>query len=166
MKIQEIIKSILKIIGVGLAFTPAFLFGGLIVLSVIGALDNAVTKLYRSGRHWVILVICFVLSLIYIAVMPTYRQKRNKRKLIDAIMLHWRIERAKNNKSPLPSEEEKWVSDELEERIEALGWDWGYEDLWSHYYFENKGQVSPFNLMDDIMANLEEIKREFGNDSD
>lgn len=66
-------KSIWEVVLWSLALTPGIGVGGLIVITVIGALDDAITKLQSKGQWWVILVVAFILSLIY--VVYTNRRK-------------------------------------------------------------------------------------------
>lgn len=62
-----------------LAATPMTAFLGLIIITLIGAIDQAITKIQLSGHWWVILISAYVLSFVYLFYKPTI-SKNHERK--------------------------------------------------------------------------------------
>ena len=62
MKEKE--RSIWKNLLLGLVATPLTAFIGLIVITLIGGVDQAITKIQLSGHWWLILIFAFVLSVL------------------------------------------------------------------------------------------------------
>jgi len=84
MNIEE--RNVGKILLLALAGTPAIVFVGLIVITLIGAIDQEITKVQESGQWWVILIFAYVISLIYFLFKPTKRIDNEKKKELAAEM--------------------------------------------------------------------------------
>ena len=63
-------RSIWKNMLLALAVTPATTFIGLIAITLIGGIDQAITKIQISGNWWVILIFAYVLSFLYVIYKP------------------------------------------------------------------------------------------------
>jgi hypothetical protein len=139
MKINLKHRNIWKNLGLALATTPIVVIVGLIVITLVGALDDLITKIQRSGHWWILLIVGYVLSLIYCLVEPKYRQDRFRDKYVSSLLLHWEIKTANQNKAHLPPTE--FVREQLTERIKI----WGY-------YPGEKYSEDPFEIVDGFLT--------------
>jgi len=158
MKVAIRQRNIWKNLGLALVTTPAAGTVGLIFITLIGGLDDAITKLQRGGRWWILLIITYLLSLIYFFYEPKIRRNHLRNKYASALILYWEGKLAKEGKpQPSSDRETECMRDLLDERIKA--WAWSDPDLWSRYYPNEKYSENPFEIVDGIMAWFEE-KRE------
>ncbi len=122
-------RNIWKILGLALAATPIVSFVGLIIITLIGALDNAITKIQLRGHWWVILISAYFLSLIYFLREPKISRNRERKKVVNSLILYWKEQLAKQ-KNPPPSEKEiEAVCEMFLERVKV--WAWFDTDLWN-----------------------------------
>ena len=150
-------KPLWKNLGLALAGTPAVVIGGLFVIALIGGIDSAITKIQIAGRWWILLIIGFVISLIYVYYEPKFKRDRERKKFADALILHWKWQFAKQNK-PMPSEyETELIQEELIERIKV--WAWSDPQLWARFFPNEKYSEDPFKIIDMYEARIEEWKR-------
>jgi hypothetical protein len=151
-KQRNIWKNLLWAIGL----TPGIVLGGLIVITIVGALDDTITKIQKSGHWWILLIVGYVLSLIYLIYAPKFRLDRERKEFVSALILYWETQFAKQNK-PQPSEDMiKRMREELLERVKI--WAWFDPKLWSHFYPEEKYSEYPFGIVDNLMAKWEAKK--------
>jgi hypothetical protein len=143
-------RSIWKNLLFALVATPMTAFIGLIIITLIGALDQAITKIQLSGHWWVILILAYVLSLIYFLCEPTVRRNRERKKVVSGLILYWEEQLAKQN-NPHPSEKEiEAVRKMLLERVKV--WAWFDTELWTKYFPDEKHSKSLFGIVDNFMA--------------
>lgn len=150
-------RSILGNLGLALATTPMVAVIGLVIITVIGALDDAITKIQSAGYWWVILIIAYVLSLIYFLYEPTFRRNRERGKIANGLIFYWKVQLAKQNK-PQPSDKEiEEMREIILERIKV--WAWFDPELWSRHFPNEKYSEWPFGIVDNFMAETEKLKR-------
>ena len=143
-------RSIWKNLLFALAATPVTAFIGLIIITVIGAVDQAITKIQLSGHWWVILILAYVLSLIYFLCEPTIRRNRERKKVVNGLILYWEEQLAKQN-SPHPSEKEiEVVREMLLERLKV--WAWFDAELWTSYFPNEKHSKFLFGIVDNFIG--------------
>jgi hypothetical protein len=58
-------RSLWSNLGLALLATPAVAIVGLIIITIIGALDVAITKLQSAGLWWLLIIFAYVISLFY-----------------------------------------------------------------------------------------------------
>ena len=142
-------RSIWKNLLLALAGTPITAFIGLIIITLIGAIDQAITKIQLSGHWWVILISAYVLSLIYFLYEPTIHRNRERKKVVNGLILYWEEQLAKQN-NPHPSEKEIEVVREMFlERVKA--WAWLDTELWTRYFPDEKYSKYLFGIVDNFM---------------
>lgn len=142
-------RSIWKNLLFALAATPITAFIGLIIITVIGAIDHAITKIQLSGHWWVILIFAYILSLIYFLCEHTIRINRERKKVVNGLILYWEEQLAKQN-DPHPSEKEiEVVHEMLLERLKV--WAWFDAELWTRYFPYEKHSKSLFGIVDNFM---------------
>ena len=71
-------RSIWKNLGWALAATPIVSFVGLIIITLVGALDNLITRIQVAGYWWLILIGAYIISLIYFIYEPKINIKLKK----------------------------------------------------------------------------------------
>jgi hypothetical protein len=143
-------RSIWKNLLFALAATPGTALIGIIIITLIGVIDQAITKIQLSGHWWVILIFAYVLSLIYFLCEPTIRRNHERKKVVNGLILYWEDQLAKQN-NPHPSEEEiEVVREMLLERFNL--WAWFDAELWNRYFPNERYSKSLFGLVDNFMG--------------
>ena len=149
-------RGIWRNLGFALVATPMVAFAGIIVITLIGALDDAITKIQLAGYWWVILIAAYILSLIYFLYEPTFRRNREREKVVNGLILYWKEQLAKQNK-PQPSDNEiEVVREEFLERVKI--WAWFDPELWTKYFPDEKYSKYLFGVVDNFMACWENRK--------
>lgn len=142
-------KSLGKNLGLALAVTPIIAFIGLIIITLIGALDDAITKIQLSGHWWIILIAAYLSSLIGVSYYPIFRKNREREKVVNSLILYWEEQLAKQNK-PQPSHKEKEKMHEIFlERIKV--WAWFNPESWTEYFPNEKYSKSIFGIVDNFI---------------
>jgi hypothetical protein len=144
------VNLLLALLGTPLAGTV-----GLILITLVGALDDAITKLQRGGRWWIILIVVFFLTFIYATYEPKVRRDHLRKKWVSALILYWQAKVAKEGR-PQPSNKEiELMEGLLADRIKVLAW--SDPDLWSRYYPKEKYSINVFDIVDGLMAREKEL---------
>lgn len=152
-------RSIWKNLGWALAATPMVSFVGLIIITLVGALDEAITKMQTAGYWWLILIGAYILSLIYFIYEPTIRQNHERKKVVNALILYWKDQLEKQTK-PQPSDEEiELVREMLIERVKM--WAWFDPELWTKYFPNEKYSKYLFGIVDNFMTYWENQKNKY-----
>lgn len=148
-------------LGYALAATPIVSFIGVIVVTIIGAFDDAITRWQRAGRWWIILIIGYFISLIYFSYEQKFHRDRFRKNTLDALIFCWEGKLANEGK-PIPStdSEIQLMKDLLIKRMNAVGS--CDPQLWSHYFPNEKYSANVFNIVDGAMAEMEELRKRFG----
>lgn len=142
-------RSIWKNLGWALAASPIVSFVGLIIITLIGALDDAITKIQMADYWWLILIGACILSLIYFTYEPTIRRNHERKKVVNGLILYWE-EQLKKQTNPQPSDEEiELVREMLIERIKV--WAWFDPELWTKHFPDEKYSKYLFGLMDNFI---------------
>ncbi|OGY22283.1 MAG: hypothetical protein A2126_03620 [Candidatus Woykebacteria bacterium GWB1_45_5] len=145
---------------VALALTLPVLFVGLILFTIVGAIDDAITSAQVGGYFWLFLIPAFILSLIYAFVEQKYKIDREREKTVDGLLLYWQDSLAKENK-PDPSEKElETVRGMLLERLKV--WAWFKPELWNKYYSGEKYSKSLFGMIDNFIPYWENARKSRG----
>jgi len=132
-----------------LAATPMTAFVGLIIITLIGASDAAITIIQSAGYWWVILIVAYVLSLIYFLCKRTIRRNRERKKVVNGLIIYWEEQLAKQN-DPHPSDKEIEVVREMFlERVKV--WAWSDTELWTRYFPDEKYSKYLFGIADNFM---------------
>lgn len=149
---QKIFKkrNIWANLGWALAATPMVSFIGLIIITLIGALDNAITKIQIAGYWWVILIVAYIISLIYFIYEPTFRRNREREKVVNGLILYWKEQCAKQNKSQPLDKDIKMVHEMFLERVKI--WAWFDSELWKRYFPNEKYPEYLFDIVNNFMS--------------
>jgi len=132
-----------------LAATPMTAFVGLIIITLIGALDAAITTMQSPGYWWVILIVAYVLSLTYFLCEPSIRRNRERKKVVNGLIIYWEEQLAKQN-DPHPSDKEIEVVREMFlERVKVRAW--FDTELWTRYFPDEKYSKYLFGIADNFM---------------
>lgn len=142
-------RSIWKNLGLALIAIPLVSFIGLIIITLVGALDDAITKIQSAGHWWVMLVTAYILSLTYLLYEPTFRRNRGRRKIIDGLILYWEEQLAKQNKPQSLDEEIKVMREMFDERFNV--WARFDPELWTKYFPNEKYSKYLFGIVDNFM---------------
>ena len=152
-------RNIWKNFGLALAATPMVSFVGLIIITLIGALDNAITKIQLSGHWWIILIFAYVLSFFYFIYKPKIQITHERNKVVNALLLYWEEQQVKRN-YPDPSEEEiKIVRECLLERVKV--WAWFDHELWEKQFPEENYSEYIFGMVDNFIPYWENQKSKY-----
>jgi hypothetical protein len=152
-------RSIWKNLGWALAATPVVSFVGLIIITLIGVLDDAITKVQIAGYWWLILIGAYILSLIYFIYEPTVRQNHERKKAVNALILYWKEQLEKQSKSQPSEKEIELVHEMLLERIKI--WAWFDPELWNKYFPDENYSKYFFGIVDNFMAYWEHQKNKY-----
>jgi len=142
-------RSIWKNLLLALVGTPITAFIGLIIITIIGTIDRAITKIQLSGHWWVILIVAYVLSLIYFLCEPTIRRNRERKKLVNGLILYWKEQLAKQSKSQPSDREIELTREMFLERVKV--WAWFDPELWIRYFPDEKYSKYLFSIVDNFM---------------
>ena len=142
-------RGVWKNLGLALAATPVVSLIGLIVITLIGALDNLITRIQLNGYWWVILIAAYILSFIYFLYEPTMCLNRERAKVVNGLILYWKEQLAKQNKpQPLNTEIEA-VRKLFLERVKV--WAWFDSELWARCFPNEKYSKYLFDIVDNFM---------------
>lgn len=152
-------RSIWKNLGLALAATPGVLLVGLIIITLFGALDNAITKIWSAGYWWLILIVAYIISLIYFIYEQKIRLNRERKKVVNALILYWEEQLEKQNKLPKSGVDIEWIRESLLERIKV--WAWFDPELWTKYFPGEKYSKYLFGVVDNFMAHLQQLENKY-----
>ncbi|MCJ7446398.1 MAG: hypothetical protein MUO72_01765 [Bacteroidales bacterium] len=157
--INEKERNIWKNLGLALAATPVVSLAGLIIITLIGALDDAITKIQLAGHWWVILIVAYILSMIYFFCEPKIRRNRERKKVVNELMLYWEEQLTKQNKSQPSDREIELVRDMFLERVKV--WAWFVPELWTRNFPNEKYSKYLFDVVDNFIAYCENQKNKY-----
>jgi hypothetical protein len=143
-------RNIWKNLGLALAATPIVSFIGIIIITLVEALDDAITKIQLAGYWWLILIMAYILSLIYFLYESKIRKNLERKKIVNGLILYWREQLEKQGKAQPSEEEIKLVHDMLLERFKI--WAWFDPDLWIKYFPNEKYSKYLFGIVDNFMV--------------
>ena len=147
-------------LGLALAATPGVLLVGLIIITLLGALDNAITKIQSAGYWWLLLIVAYIISLIYIIYEPKIRINRERKKVVNALILYWEEQLEKQNKLPKSGMDIEWIRESLLERIKI--WAWFDPELWTKNFPDEKHSKYLFGIVDNFIAHLQHLENKYG----
>lgn len=119
-------------------------------ITIIGALDDTITKLQIAGYWWLLTIPLYSLSFAYLYYIPKIQIKMERNKVVNGLILYWKEQISKQNK-PAPSNTEiEAVRDMLLERFNV----WTRSDLrlWSRYYPNEKYSKYLFGIVDNFIT--------------
>ena len=145
--------------GLALAATPIVSFAGLIIITLIGALDAAITIIQSAGYWWVILIFAYVLSFLYFIYKPKLQIAHERNRVVHALLLYWKDHQAKRNYPDPPEEEIKVVRECLLERVKILAW--FDQELWKKQFPEENYSEYMFGMVDNFIPYWENQKSNF-----
>ncbi len=150
-------RSIWKNMLLALAVTPATTFIGLIAITLIGGIDQAITKIQISGNWWVILIFAYVLSFLYVIYKPKLQIYHGRNKVVNALLLYWKDQQTKRNYLDPPKKEIKLVRECLQERVKV--WAWFDQELWKKHFPEEKYSEYMFGMVENFIPYWENFKK-------
>jgi len=150
-------RSIYKNLGLALAATPMVSIVGLIIITLFGALDNAITNIQSAGNWWLILIVAYIISLIYFIYEPKIRQNRKRKELVNGLIFYWKERLEKQNKLQESNIDIEFIRENLLKRIKV--WAWSDPKLWAGYFPDEKYPKYSFGIVDDFMAYLQDQKK-------
>ena len=158
-------RSIWKNLGLALATTPMVALVGLVIITLFGALDNAITKVQSAGYWWLLVIVAYIISLVYILREPKIRLNHKRKKVVDALVLYWEEQLAKQNKLPksgidMAGIDIEWIRESLLERIKVSAW--FDPELWNKYYPDEKYSKYLFGIVDNFIAHLQYLQKKYG----
>ncbi len=152
-------RSIWKNMLLALAATPATTFIGLIAITLIGGIDQAITKIQISGNWWVIVIFAYVLSFLYFIYKPKLQIGHERNKVVNALLLYWKDQQAKRNYLNPPEKEIKIVRECLIERVKI--WAWFDQELWKKHFPEEKYSEYMFGMVENFIPYWENRKSKY-----
>jgi len=150
-------RSIWRNLGLALAATPMVSFIGLIFITLVGALDDMITKIQSIGYWWVILIVAYILSFVYFLYEPTVRLNNERRKVVNGLILYWKEQLEKQSKSQPLNRDIELVREMLLERVKI--WAWFNPELWSKQFPDEKYSESLFGIVDNFMVMVKENRK-------
>jgi len=149
-------RTFLKNISLAILAIPITSLVGLVVITVLGAIDDSISYIQSIGYWWIILIVSFLLSFLYFQYEPEFKKNRERVRLADSLIEIWKEKLAKENK-PQPTESEIEALRELFiERIKVYVW--FDPDLWKQYFPDEKYPKYP----SDIVKGLDSLADKLG----
>jgi len=152
-------RNIWKNLGLALAATPIVSFIGIIIITLVGALDDAITKIQLAGYWWLILIMAYILSLIYFLCESKIRKNLERKKIVTGLILYWREKLEKQGKAQPSDEEIKLIHNMLLERFKI--WAWFEPDLWIKYFPKEKYSKYLFDIVDNFIVYWQHQKEKY-----
>jgi len=152
-------RSIWENLGWALAATPMVSFVGLVIITLVGALDDAITKIQLAGYWWLILIGAYILSLIYFIYEPMIRRDHERKKVVNGLIFYWKEQLEKQGKSQPSDREIELVREMLLERIKI--WAWFDPDLWNKYFPDENYSKYLFDVVDNFIAYWQHQKNKY-----
>lgn len=143
-------RSLLVNLGLALAATPLATFVGILVITLIGALDDGITKIQQKGYWWLLLIVGYVISLVYFLIEPKIQRKRELDKIVNGLILYWQEQLQKQHKPLLSKDAIKSLGDTLLKRVEV--WAWCDPILWSKYFPDEQYSEYIFDIVDNLRS--------------
>ena len=144
-----------------LAATPMVMIVGLIIITLIGAIDDAITIIQARGQWWIIVIVAFVVSLIYLLYEPSIRKNIERKKTLDALVLYFREQLRIRGVEQLTEIELEPVKKMLLEKIKL--WELSDPHLWNLLYPNEQYPDTLFGIVDNFIIYLEEKQRKISN---
>jgi len=150
-------RAVWKILKLPLLAIPCCILpttAGLIVITVIGGLDDAITKWQIAGHWWIILVIGYILTLIYFLYEPIYRRDQKIKKYVSVLILFWEAKLLSENKPEPPDGEIEYMRNALTKKVKR------WISLEEEWLSGNPGERSfgcPFDAVDLVLAEREKL---------
>ena len=136
--------------GFALAATPATAIIGLVIIGLIEALGYAIHTVQSAGHWWMILIVAYVLSLIYFLCEPTIRRNRERKKMVNGLILYWKDQLRKQDDPYYPLETEIEVVRGM--FLERFGvWAWFDTKIWIRHFPDEKYSKYLFGIVDNFM---------------
>jgi hypothetical protein len=143
-------RNIWHTLGLALAYTAPVSFTALVVITVVGALDDAFSRIQSVGLWWLIFPFGYALSLSYFIFEPNIRLNRERDKVVDALILYWKELLEKQSKPQPSSKEIEYLREMLIERVKV--WAWFDSELWSKHFPDEQYSKFLFGLVDNFAA--------------
>lgn len=155
-------RTIWKNLGWALAATPMVALIGLIFITLIGALDDAVTKIQLAGYWWIIPIVSYLLSLTYFLYEPTIRINRKRNEAVNCLMLYLK-EQLQKQQVYYPKiykdflNQEKLIKEVLLNRIKI--WAWEDPKIWKQHFPTEKFTKSLFGIVDNLIEDYKKTEK-------
>lgn len=94
----------------------------LVTITLIGALDDLITKIQLTGYWWVMLIPMYLLSLVYTLYEPVFRKNRERNRIANALMLYLNDQMQKQDKSYPITKNSEMIKEMLLERFKIWAW--------------------------------------------
>ena len=142
-------KGVWKILLLALAGTPAAWIGGVLVLTIFGALDVSLTNIQNAGYWWIVSIPAYAISLLYFLISSRYREKRDREKAVSALILYFEERLEKRGRKHPSDRQIETIHDMFLERIKI--WGWSDSELWSKYFHNEKYSKYLFEIVDNFI---------------
>ena len=154
-------RSIWKNFVWALAYTPHTLFFSLIILTLVQAFADTITKIQSAGYWWYIFIVtvAYSLPLVYFIYEPVIRRNLKRRQAVNALTLYWKEQLEKHNKSQPSVSEIEYVRQLLLERIKI--WAWFDPDFWIKEFPDEKYSEYLFGIVDNFIPYWEREKADW-----
>ena len=153
-------RSIWKNLGWALAATPIVSFVGLIIVTFVGALDEAITKIQLAGYWWLILIGAYILSLVYFICEQTIRRNRKRKEVVNGLIIYWEEQLARQSKPQPSANTIESVREMFLERVKV--WAWSDPELWTRYFPNEEYSKYLFGMVDNFVIYCENQKNKYG----
>lgn len=170
-------RSIWKNLGLALVYTPVVTIVGLVIITLFGALDYAITKVQSAGYWWLLLIVGYIISLVYVICEPKIRLNHERKKVVNALILYWEEQLENQNKLPKSGIDIELLRESPLERIKVLALfertresllerikvgAWFDPELWNEYFPDEKYSKYLFGIVDNFIAHLEHMAKKYG----
>lgn len=148
-------RNIWQNLGLALVGVPIVSLVGLVLITLIGALDDAITKFQLAGYWWIILIVSYLLSLAYFLYEPSFRKNKERDKVVNSLLFYLK-DQLQKQQDPYPTIEDEMVRETLLERFKI--WAWQDPKLWKKYFPNEKYSNSLFGIVDSLIAVYKKTK--------
>lgn len=154
-------RSIWKKLGLALAATPVTALAFLVIVTLVGALNDAIATIQLAGHWWVILIVAYILSFIYFLFESRVRRNRKRKEMVSGLIHYWLEQLAKRSKSVPSDEEIELVHEMILKRVGV--WACSDPELWNRRFPNEKYSEYLFDVVDNFMAYWENQKEYWEN---
>lgn len=159
MSWQSADRTILGNIVYALGITPIVYMVCIVIITLNGILDDALSEFLLTRPWWVLLIVTYFLSIGFSLFGPIIRRYWKREKALNYMILYY-TETLKKEKNTLPSTKD--IQDlreySLLDRLKV--WKWHHPDMWSSKYPNEKYSETLFGLVDNFIEYFNSIIEE------
>ncbi len=139
-------------------YIPIATLAILVPLTLIGALDNAITKIQLAGHSWWLLIILYTFAFLYLTLEPKLKIQWEREKVVNGLILYFKDQLEKRGEKQPSSIELNSIHDSLMERLKI--WVWFNPKLWKEEFPNEEYPKYLFGIVDNYIDFIDRYKKD------